>query len=63
MGNVVDEEVSAAFCNSAVCKRYIVATYNIQAVNVGVNAVNLVLHTNNNIIVLGHSSFHCTGIQ
>ena len=26
MGNVVDEEVSAAFCNSAVCKRYIVAS-------------------------------------
>ena len=28
MGNVVDEEVSAAFCNSAVCKCYIVAEYN-----------------------------------
>ena len=26
MGNVVDEEVSAAFCNSAVCKRYIVVS-------------------------------------
>ena len=50
-------------CVQALHRSFIVATYNIQAVNVGVNAVNLVLHTNNNIIGLGHSSFHCTGIQ
>ena len=45
-------------CVQALHSGFIVATYNIQAVNVGVNAVNLVLHTNNNIV--GQSVFGIT---